>query len=295
MATSRALSRPSLRSPRLRPALPRVTPTLKRGWIVALALSGLSAVLAVVLWQPPASLLDTVVSRLTEGRVRLSDASGTVWNGRARIVLADLRESAVQAEAAGGRVTIGTVPGMAIPGAFAWKVSPAALLIGRLDVRIEHDSMAQPVQLSGRIGEWQATPGALMLPAMSLERLGSPWTTIRPTGSLAITWDALTVRDGRFEGRVAIELSHAASALTPVRPLGAYRVQVVGSGSQADLTMHTLSGPLLLEGKGRWNARSGLQFLAEARAEESEKLRLMPLLGLLGRREGERTLIKIGA
>jgi general secretion pathway protein N len=169
------------------------------------------------------------------------------------------------------------------------------LLIGRLDARIEHDSMAQPVQLSGRIGEWHATPGALMLPAMSLERLGSPWTTIRPTGSLAITWDALTVRDGRFEGRVAIELSHAASALTPVRPLGAYRVQVVGSGSQADLTMHTLSGPLLLEGKGRWNARSGLQFLAEARAEESEKLRLMPLLGLLGRREGERTLIKIGA
>ena len=152
MATSRALSRPSLRLPRLRPALPRVAPTLKRGWIVALALAGLSAVLAVVLWQPPASLLDSVVSRLTEGRVRLSDASGTVWNGRARIVLADLRESAVQAEAAGGRVTIGTVPGMAIPGAFAWNVSPAALLIGRLDARIEHDSMAQPVQLSGRNG-----------------------------------------------------------------------------------------------------------------------------------------------
>jgi general secretion pathway protein N len=59
--------------------------------------------------------------------------------------------------------------------------------------------------------------------------------------------------------------------------------------------MTTLSGPLRLEGGGTWDARSGLRFTAEASAEEPERARLQPLLGLLGRREGERTIIKIGA
>jgi hypothetical protein len=38
-----------------------------------------------------------------------------------------------------------------------------------------------------------------------------------------------------------------------------------------------------------------MRFTAEALADEPERARLLPLLGLLGRREGERTIIKIGA
>ncbi|HMS80915.1 MAG TPA: hypothetical protein PKC20_15570, partial [Burkholderiaceae bacterium] len=56
-----------------------------------------------------------------------------------------------------------------------------------------------------------------------------------------------------------------------------------------------LRGARRLGGGGTWEARSGLRFPAEATAEEPERARLQPLLGLLGRREGERTIIKIGA
>jgi hypothetical protein len=38
-----------------------------------------------------------------------------------------------------------------------------------------------------------------------------------------------------------------------------------------------------------------LRFTAEALAEGPERVRLQSLLGLLGRRDGERTIIKIGA
>jgi general secretion pathway protein N len=182
-----------------------------------------------------------------------------------------------------------------LPGAFAWRLSPWPLLVGVLDARIEHDSMRQPVLLTGRAGELRATPGTLQLPPVALDRLGSPWNTIRPTGALSVSWENVTLRSGRFDGRAAIELRDAASALTPVRPLGAYRIDVVGSGAQAQVTMNTLSGPLRLEGSGTWDARSGLRFSADARAEEPERARLLPLLGLLGRREGDRTIIKIGA
>ena len=300
MQARRSLSKPSLRFVRpssgvVRAAAQRVRSLrFKVGRVLALGALGLLTIVCVGLWLAPASVLDPVLSRLTEGRVRVADASGTIWNGKARIVLADLREADAQSDPT-VRASVMTVPGMVVPGTFTWSVSGLKLLTGELVARIEHDSMSQPVELSGRLGVLLISSGSMLLPAMSLERLGSPWTTIRPTGSLAVKWDALTVRNGRFEGQVTLELSHASSALSPVRPLGAYRVQVVGAGAQAGVTMNTLSGPLLLEGTGSWNARSGLRFTAEARAEESEKQRLLPLLGLLGRREGERTLIKIGA
>jgi len=59
--------------------------------------------------------------------------------------------------------------------------------------------------------------------------------------------------------------------------------------------MTAIDGPLRLSGDGTWTARGGLRFTAYAEADEAERLRLQSLLGLLGRREGTRTMIKIGA
>jgi general secretion pathway protein N len=261
------------------------------GWRIAMAAAGVFAALAVLATQAPASLADVALAGVTQGRVRLAEASGTVWSGRGRIVLADV------ADPGGERATgpVASVPGVVLPGRFGWTLSPWPLLVGVLDARIDHDSMAQPVLLTGRAGELRATPGSLQLPPVALDRLGSPWNTIRPTGALTLSWENVTLRSGRFDGRISIELRQAASALTPVRPLGAYRIDVVGSGARAQVSMNTLSGPLRLEGGGTWDARSGLRFTAEATAEGPERARLQPLLGLLGRREGERTIIKIGA
>lgn len=255
-----------------------------------MGVAGLAAVVAVLLAQAPASLADVALDRATQGRVRLADATGTIWNGRGRLLLADIAEARTD-RAPGLRAASGVI----VPGSFAWRLAAWPLLVGVLDARVEHDSMRQPVLLTGRPGELRATAGSLSLPPVALDRLGSPWNTIRPTGALAVSWDNVTVRAGRFDGRASVELSQAASALTPVRPLGAYRIDVVGSGARAQVTMNTLSGPLRLDGSGTWEARNGLRFTAYATVDESERARLMPLLGLLGRREGERTVIKIGA
>jgi general secretion pathway protein N len=259
------------------------------GWRIAMAAGGLLAALAVLLTQAPASFADLALARATQGRVRLAEAVGTVWQGRGRIVFADVLEAGAE------RAATATVAGVVLPGTFGWRVSPWPLLVGVLDARVEHDSMPQAVLLTGRVGELRATPGTLSLPPVALDRLGSPWNTIRPTGALTLSWDNVTLRSGRFDGRASIELHQAASALTPVRPLGAYRIDVVGSGAQAQVKMNTLSGPLRLQGSGSWDARSGLRFTAEALAEGPERARLQSLLGLLGRRDGERTIIKIGA
>jgi general secretion pathway protein N len=261
--------------------------SLSVGWIVAGAVAGLLAVLSVVAVQAPAAWADLAIERLTSGRLRLADATGTVWSGRGRLVLADPGEATTGMAA--------TVPGVVVPGAFRWRLSPWPLLVGMLDARIEHESMRQPAVVTGNAAELRISAGTLTLPPVDLDRLGSPWNTIRPAGTLTVTWDNVSLRAGRFDGRAVIDLGEAASALTPVRPLGSYRIEIVGSGAQARVGMTTLSGPLRLQGRGTWDARAGLRFTAEARADEPEQDRLQTLLGLLGVREGERTIIKIGA
>jgi len=107
-------------------------------------------------------------------------------------------------------------------------------------------------------------------------------------------WEALSIRQGVLDGRASIELRDTASAMTPIRPLGTYRIDVTGTGRDVALSLVTLSGPLKLEGKGSWDRRAGVRFVAEASADGPEQFALQSLLALIGRRQGDRTVIKIG-
>jgi len=265
------------------------------GRIVLYVLLGLLVAALTMLVTAPASLLDWGLKEATRGRVRLADASGSIWSGQGRVVLVDVLTEANRDRMAPQDRGLEALAGVVIPGNIRWEISPAPLLIGRLQASASHESMARPVSISGTFTRLQATGGSLQLPDVNLARLGSPWTTVRPTASLGITWQPLAIERGQFSGRATLDLRDVASALTPVRPLGAYRVDIDGTGANSTIRMRSIEGPLRLSGEGTWAAESGLRFTAYAEADESERLRLQSLLGLLGRREGTRTMIKIGA
>ena len=271
----------------------------ERTWGVGriLLYAGLVVVVAVVtmLVTAPASLVDWGLRQASSGRVRLADASGSIWTVQGRVVLVD-----VLAEADRDRRSVSprgpaSLAGVVIPGTIRWQVSVLPLLVGRLSATASHESMAKPVVISGTASRLQATGGSLQLPNVNLARLGSPWTTVRPTASLGVTWQPFVIDHGLFSGQATLELRDVASALTPVRPLGAYRIEIDGTGASSRIHMSAIDGPLRLSGDGTWTARGGLRFTAYAEADEGERLRLQSLLGLLGRREGTRTMIKIGA
>ncbi len=256
---------------------------------------GLLVALVTMLVTAPASLVDLGLKQATDGRVRLADAAGSIWTGQGRVVLVDVRaEEELAQRAASGRAPA-SLPGVVVPGTIRWQISPLPLLMGRLQATASHESMARPVVLAGTAARLQVTGGSLQLPNVNLARLGSPWTTIRPTASLGVTWQPIVIEGGRFSGQAVLELRDVASALTPVRPLGAYRVDIDGTGAATGIRMSSLEGPLRLSGEGNFTPRAGLRFTAYAEADEAERLRLQSLLGLLGRREGTRTMIKIGA
>jgi general secretion pathway protein N len=155
--------------------------------------------------------------------------------------------------------------------------------------------VAAPVLINGNLGSIRGTGGSLDLPTVTLDRLGSPWNTVQPRGKLSVRWEPFVVERGSFSGNAEMELASVSSALSPVKPLGHYKIRVSGQGNKATIQMSTISGPLMLEGSGQWTGRTGLRFQATAHSAVEENLRLQPLLGLIGRREGDRVVIKIGA
>lgn len=253
---------------------------------VAFGLAGAAGALASALAFAPASWADLALREATLGRVRLADAGGTVWRGSGRLVLVDVGAG----DAAAGTVATG----LAVPGRIEWTLRALPLVLGLVDAAISLDPARPPLRISGNPTELRVGAGTLDLPSAQLARLGSPWNTIKPSAALSMRWDALTIRQGVLDGRASIELRDTSSAMTPVRPLGTYRIDVTGTGREVALSLATLSGPLNLQGRGSWDRRAGIRFTAEARADGPERLALQSLLALIGRREGDRTVIRIG-
>jgi len=256
------------------------------GRAVLFALAGLIGAALALVAAAPASFVDRSLDRATSGRMRLAESDGTIWRGSGRIVLVD-----PGAEAGERR----SLAGVAVPGRIDWNLRLLPLLIGQVDASIRVDGMTQPVRIQGGYGEMRVGGGSVALPSVELGRMGSPWNTIRPSGALSLRWENLTLKQGGLEGRAQIELRDASSAMTPVRPLGSYRVDIIGRGGQAELGIQTLAGPLRLQGSGNFSAQGGLRFTAEASADAAEQSRLDSFLGLIGRRDGDKTIIRIGA
>lgn len=195
-----------------------------KGRIALWTVLGLLVALVTALVLAPASMADWGLKVATHGRVRLADASGSIWHGQGKVVLVDVAALATRERDKPDAVL--PLPGVLVPGTIRWDIQVLPLLIGRVQVLARHDSMAQPVEISGTFARPRFSAGSIRLPNVSLSRLGSPWSTVQPTASLALSWEPFEIVNGKANGVASIELRDVASALTPVRPLGAYRLDI---------------------------------------------------------------------
>jgi general secretion pathway protein N len=254
---------------------------MRAAWLWTVA--ALMVMLLTALMNLPAAWLAPLVEQQTGGRLSLGDPAGSVWQGSAFI-----------GAAGSGDESLAPL----LPGRFEWTLSPLALL-SVIDATLRNDSaLSQPVVIRGSWSRWEVGPGTLNLPAERLAALGAPLNTVRPSGRMTLSWPALTITRAddalRVDGHLQLDMTQIASALSPVKPLGAYRMHVDWQGGTARLDLKSLSGPLLLEGAGTIeNGR--LRFSGQARAQEGEEQRLAILLNLLGqrRRVGNRDVIAL--
>lgn len=248
-------------------------------WVVSGLLT--VALTAIVLW--PAYGLTIALERLTEGRLTLGDAEGTVWSGSGVI-------------AGGPRPGEPVMP--LLPGRFSWHVSPMALL-GRVAVRLENPTaLASPLELTGNWAQWQVSPGALVLPADQLSGLGAPLNTVRPAGEVRASWGPLDLAraDGKLgvDGTIVLDIQDLSSPLAPIKPLGAYRLTIRCAGLRRAVALETIRGPLLLKGSGG-NAEGPWRFSGRAEAAPGHEKEMANFLNLLGesRREGDKQVIAL--
>lgn len=250
------------------------------------ALVAVASVIGTALAVAPAQWMASAIAQATGDRIILAEAGGSVWNGRAGVVLAPGQDSGI------ARISL--------PEPLSWKLSPWRLLAGAVDLTLTHPSaLLQPLQvhagISGRVDLLATT---VRLPAGVLAGLGAPFNTIRPGGFISVSWQRLELQGGRLQGDLVGEWQFASSALTSVAPFGHYRLLAAGGYPGTRLQLLTLSGPLELTGDGTIDATGGLRFSGRARpvpgTDPSTRAQLAGLVLLLGRRDGDSAILSFG-
>ena len=255
-----------------------------RSWAWLGALLGLS--LALLVWAP-ARWLAWGVAQASQGQVQWLNPRGTVWQGSAQLLLS------------GGA---GSRQPQALPGRLHWSLSPTwtGLRLGwRADCCMTEAASVQAA-LGWNTLQLQASDHRSNWPAALLTGLGAPWNTLQAEGQLQLRTEALQVNwaQGRLQmqGLLELNLQGMSSRLSPVKPMGSYRVALTGTPEGTPtpgLDLSTLQGPLLLSGQGQWVGQR-LRFTGEARAAEGHEAAFDNLLNILGRRQGARSLLSLG-
>lgn len=254
------------------------------GWAVAGVLLG--GLLSTVLFAPARWLADSITYG-SDTRAQLLAPQGTVWNGSAQLVLG-----------AGH----GSQDAMALPGRIAWRMHPtwnglqlslqAPCCLPREWIWTAKPSFAGvQVQLSDLSASQPAH-----WPSTLLAGLGTPWNTLQLQGTLALSSQQLALHwqhgGWSVSGQAQLDATQMSTSLSTLKPVGSYRLTLVG-GPTPTLNLHTLEGSLQLSGSGHWTAGQ-LQFNGEASAAPQRADALANLLNIIGRREGARSIIKVG-
>lgn len=261
-------------------------------WSIAGALIGIIG--ALILFAP-ASWLARALASATNDHLLIVDTRGSVWNGSGTLVLT------------GGT---GSRDASALPGRLHWRMSPqlqgwglGLQLAARQDCCINGDLLLGIQPGFGRLmisvdsrADWLAR-----LPAGVLSGLGTPWNTLQLGGSLR-----LSTRELRFEsvqgrwrqfGNLQLDLSNLSSRISPVAPLGSYRLSLTADPANPGVsTLHlfTLEGALQLSGAGTVSPGGKSRFTGEASAAPGREEALSNLLNIIGRRQGARSVLTIG-
>jgi general secretion pathway protein N len=210
----------------------------------------------------------------SQGRLRLVDARGTIWSGSAMLGVSDGRQV------------------LLVPGRFAWRIGLAALTSGRVMAEVAHTAFPAPLAVALSRQSITMKAGQSELPAALLVALGTPFNTIRPGGTLGVRWTDIEIKGGALTGGLQVEWREAQSALSPVAPLGSYRLQIAGAGDTARVQLDTLRGPLRLQGSG--TVKGGrISFKGVASADPEMRQALIGLISVLGRRVGDEAILSL--
>lgn len=229
----------------------------------ALIATGLGAYTFALIVTAPAILVDVGLRRASDGRLRLVEAQGTLWSGSGVIEIRDLSGHA------------------GVSKSLAWRLRMDAMLHARLTYEVKFDLASPPFPVTIFWSRIELKNADISLPATALG-IGIPkLAALGLTGDINLHIGSLAL--GRFTtlGSATLQWLAAGSALSPISPLGDYELRLNGNGVAVQATLHTLQGPLQLDGQGSWISGRNPVFLAMAYTSPELQQRLAPFLSLI--------------
>lgn len=217
----------------------------------------------------PAGLVDSGLQQATDGRLRLSDARGTLWSGAGQLEMRDRMQRT------------------AVARSVSWEVRPLYFLRGQLRGEIVLDQAAKPFPVTLSPSRIEVVDADISLPAAALG-LGEPkLAPLGLTGDVLLHVARLALGRDSVEGSATLQWRGAGSAYTRVSPLGDYELRVDGEGATLRASLRTLQGPLQLDGKGAWTVGARPAFVGTARIAPEQQQQLAPLMRMIAVERGE--------
>ncbi len=218
----------------------------------------------------PAKWATWGLARVSQGKLNLNQATGSLWRGQAELVLFQPGTSPYHV----GRAT--------------WRINLLPAVIGRLNFNLQVSGA--DMELAGEVS---LAHGAVRLqdlkaafPSALLATFYPPAALIAPAGQMRFSASTLNIERTGIKGEAELIWQNAASNLSSVNPLGDYRLYLNGRGRIAAVNLETTRGDLHLSGKGEWRVDEGyLQFQGTAK-QLARAVELEPLLMLFGRDQG---------
>jgi general secretion pathway protein N len=214
----------------------------------------------------PATLMAKVVEGASGGQFVLTNATGTVWQGEARPAIRQHSGSLLAMEQ------------------LYWDIALLPLFTGKIIARMDWDNVAQEQPMLATISfkQIELRNAVIPLQAAVLGELSPMLQPVQLSGQIQIRSEQFTFSSQGLNGIAVADWLNAGSVMSAVNPLGSYRVNLSGAGKNLDISLVTLSGALLLEGKGSFIPRQGLRFLLTARAAAGSKGKLDELINNFG-------------
>lgn len=227
----------------------------------------------------PATLLNSLVTQATHGRLLFTNIQGSIWQGTATPLIIQKDDLLMPLQQ------------------LHWKIHALPLLTGKLSISLWPDDVPQSSAMQAIFSSHQIELKQLRLtiPAAALSEISPQLRLAQLQGKIQIASEHLLLNAQSIAGTANADWLDAGSTLSPVNPLGVYHLTLNGIPSKGtsdtetanglNIALTTTSGALILEGNGRWSPTQGLSFHGTAQAAESHKESLGTLLGYMGRQK----------
>lgn len=235
---------------------------MKRLLMAGLLLLALVATYLVML---PATWMDALLQRSSQGTLAMTGTKGTLWRG----------EGSLQALLPTGEA-VTLVP-------VIWNVDAGELLALKFHIAALSARDNKPV-LNATLGlrETYIQEAKLDLPAALLGVLSPTLRAAAFTGHIALHVNEVRLDSSHTAGKAQAYWKRAGSSLSRIRPLGNYVLDMTGKGNGMDFRLSTIGGPLTLAGTGDWIPGKRPDIRVTATPQESARQDLVPLLRMLG-------------